>query len=141
MKTLFLAIALWGCALAGSGPALAENDYSVCGVDNSALVVPFIASLQKAVAAGDKAAVAAMVSYPIVLTVDGQEVEVADTDGFLKLYDKVITQFVKDGIARQGLGDEDIFFNQNGIMVAPEGQIWIMQEGAALRIYAINSIE
>ncbi len=58
----------------------------------------FFDTLKKAVAAGDKEAVAAMVDYPFQARIDGKAVKIRDTAHFIADYDKVVTAKVKHAL-------------------------------------------
>jgi len=81
----------------------------------------FFAQLQKAVAADDRQAVAAMVEYPIEATIGGRNVKIRDAKHFVTNYGKVITPKVKDAVIRQRY--EDLFANWQGVMIG-DGEVW-----------------
>ena len=133
----------WGLAVAAlvailSGTALAKEDYSFIGIEDASQVPKFITSLQKAVAAGDKQAVAGMVSYPLMVTLGGQDVELDGAAAFVARYDQIMTEAVKASVLAQGLKPEDVFVNRQGVMVGDSGQIWVLPDGDVLRISEIR---
>jgi hypothetical protein len=60
----------------------------------------FLAQLQRASQAGERAAVAAMVRYPIAVSIGGLRVPFADAAALLDRYDDVFTPALRDVIAR-----------------------------------------
>lgn len=129
---LFLAVGL----LAAPTDGQAKEDYSFIGIKDAAQVPKFVASLQKALAADDKNAVAALVSYPLMVSLGGQDLEVADKAAFVRDYDRIITKEIKQNILAQPLGD--IFVNKQGVMVGTDGKVWALPDGKALRIAVIR---
>lgn len=78
-------------------------------------------ALQKAVAAGDKDAVAQMILYPLEGAIDGKQT-IQDAGQFVRDYDKIVTPAIADAIARQKFAD--VMVNKNGIMFG-NGQAWL----------------
>lgn len=81
-----------------------------------------IEQFQKAVAAKDAAAVAMLVQYPFVATIDGKKVTVKDPAGFVSRYDKIVTPPIADAIVKQKYAD--LFVNYKGVMFG-DGQAWV----------------
>lgn len=79
-------------------------------------------SLQQAVASGDRAAVAALVRYPLKVGTQGASREVSDAATFQREYDRIITAPVARAIAAQSF--DTVFVNQQGVMIG-SGQVWI----------------
>ncbi len=77
---------------------------------------------QKAVAGGDKEAVAALVGYPIDVTIDGKKTSIKDTAGFVRNYDKIITPAIAEVIQAQKYSD--LLVNGQGVMFG-SGETWI----------------
>jgi predicted component of type VI protein secretion system len=98
----------------------------------------FFAKRQKAVAAEDKAAVAAMVNYPLLSHSNAGSVQIKDAKHFLADYDKLITAKVKTAVAKQTYAT--LFTNWQGVMIG-DGEIWFDQVGDSLevKVYAINN--
>jgi hypothetical protein len=67
MRIALVLIAL----LATSWPVFADNPYANAGISDPAHVTQFVARLKQAVAADDRAAVAAMVNYPLTVNASG----------------------------------------------------------------------
>lgn len=78
-------------------------------------------ALQKAVAAGNKDAVAQMILYPLEGAIDGKQT-IQDAGQFVRDYDKIVTPAIADAIARQKFAD--VMVNKNGIMFG-NGQAWL----------------
>jgi len=97
----------------------------------------FFDNLKKAVAAGDKAAVAAMIEYPFQARIGGKSLKIRDAAHFIADYDQVITAKVKHAL--QGQAYETLFANWQGVMVG-EGELWFSGVGDAdvIKVTAIN---
>lgn len=97
----------------------------------------FFDNLKKAVAAGDKAAVAAMIEYPFQVRIGGKSLKIRDAAHFIADYDQVITAKVKNAL--QGQTYETLFANWQGVMVG-QGEIWFSGVGDAdvIKVTAIN---
>ncbi|MCW5580816.1 MAG: hypothetical protein KIS72_05720, partial [Luteimonas sp.] len=78
--------------------------------------------LKQGLAAGDKAAVAALVVYPLEVTIDGKKRKIANAGQFTDAWDKIVTAEVAQAVARQEY--RDAFVNWQGLMVG-EGEVWI----------------
>ena len=65
----------------------------------------FLAELQRAVAAGDRQAVATMIRYPVMVSIAGAglRVPINDAADFLTRYDDILTSSLRDEIARASL--------------------------------------
>ena len=81
-----------------------------------------IVALQKAVAEHDAKGVAALVSYPIGVEINGKETNVKSAQVFEENYDGIITPSIADAITKQQYGD--LFVNYQGIMFG-DGEVWI----------------
>ncbi|WP_075354306.1 hypothetical protein [Desulfovibrio sp. DV] len=114
----------------------AKEDYSFVGIKDASQVPKFVASLQKALAADDKNAVAGMVSYPLMVSIGGEDLEIADKAAFVSQYDRILTKEIKQNILAQPLND--IFVNKQGVMVGSDGKVWALPDGKALRIAVIR---
>lgn len=78
--------------------------------------------LQRAVAAKDAAAVAALVDYPLQTTVDGKKARIKDAAAFVAQYDKIVTPAIADAIVEQKYSE--LFVNYKGVMFG-SGQVWL----------------
>ena len=67
MRAVLALIAL----MVTAGSAAGENPYAAAGISNPANVTQFVARLKQAMAADDRAAVAAMVNYPMTVHASG----------------------------------------------------------------------
>lgn len=137
-RRLMLELAVCAVLAALPGICLAKADYSFIGVKSESQVTQFLTQLQKAVAAGDRQAVAKMVSYPLMAVIDGQDVEIAAEADFVARYDQILTEDVRADILAQGLKAEDVFVNKDGVMVGDSGRIWALPDGKGLRISEIR---
>ena len=82
----------------------------------------FLNQLQKAIANKDKKAVAAMVDYPLTITVNHKEIDIADDHAFIKAYDKIFTDRLVKIILDQKYAD--LFAKDTGVMIGPHGELW-----------------
>ena len=73
-----------------------------------------IRQLQRAVAANDTAAVAALVNYPFVTVRDGESLRVADAEAFVREYDRIMTPPIAEAIKRQKYSQ--LMVNYKGVM-------------------------
>lgn len=81
-----------------------------------------IVAFQKAVADGDKQAVAALVDYPIGVTIDGKPKTIKDAQAFVADCDRFMTPAIVKVITEQKY--EDLFVNDKGVMFG-SGEAWI----------------
>jgi hypothetical protein len=81
-----------------------------------------IQAYQKAVADGDKAAVAALVEYPIKVDIDGGKTTVGDPAVFVRDYDKIVTPAIARAIEAQKYSE--LMVNGQGVMFG-NGETWI----------------
>ena len=97
----------------------------------------FFDALKKAIAADDKAAVAAMVDYPFQARIGGKAVKIRDAAHFVSDYDKIITAKVKQAVAQQTYAG--LFANWQGVSIG-DGEIWFSGVGKdnKVKITAIN---
>ena len=81
-----------------------------------------IRELQQAVTANDEAAVAALVDYPFATVRDGQPLNVADADAFVREYDRIMTPAIAEAIKRQKYSQ--LMVNYKGVMFG-NGEAWV----------------
>ncbi|WP_454831204.1 hypothetical protein [Pseudoxanthomonas wuyuanensis] len=81
-----------------------------------------IESLQQAVAANDSAAVAALISYPIDVEINGRKTTLKDEKAFIADYDKFMTPAIAKAIADARYAD--VLVNWQGVMLG-NGEVWI----------------
>lgn len=89
--------------------------------DAAAYETVFIA-LQQGVARGDRAAVAALMRYPLRVDVAGKQRQIRDAATFEREYDSIVTRNVARTIAAQSF--DTVFANQQGVMIG-NGQVWL----------------
>ena len=123
---LRLASALGLALLAAPLPALANNDDTDETIQrllgDPAPYRAMITRFQEAVRAHDAKAVAALVSYPITVTIAGKKTEISSADAFVGNYDAIVTPMIAASIADQSY--DDLFVNWRGIMFG-SGEAWI----------------
>ncbi len=137
MKVMVHALLMCCCIVVFASAAFAENDYSTIGVDDPAKVARFINDLQNAINAGDREALANMMSYPLMVVIGDDDVEIKGKEEFIEQYDAIMSPDLKDNIAGQGLKDEDIFVNRRGIKIGG-GDTWAMGEDGNVRIFILR---
>lgn len=81
-----------------------------------------ILAYRQAVAHGDKAAVAALVEYPIKVEMDGSKTTIEDSQAFVRDYDKIVTPAIARAI--EGQKYSELMVNSKGVMFG-SGQTWI----------------
>ena len=136
LRCLALGLLLAAGLMAVATACEAKEDYSFVGIKDASQVPKFVASLQKALAAEDKNAVAGLVSYPLMVSVGGEDLEIENKAAFVSQYDRIITKEIKQNILAQPLND--IFVNKQGVMVGTDGKVWALPDGKALRIAVIR---
>ena len=83
---------------------------------------PVIRAFQKAVAAKDAAAVAALVEYPLKVKLGGKSASIANAREFVAHYGEIVTPAMASAIASQPYGK--LFVNYQGVMFG-SGEAWI----------------
>ena len=81
-----------------------------------------IGAFQQAVRDGDAAAAAALVSYPIAVTVAGDDREIGDADAFAAAFPEIVTPAIAAAVLDQAIGD--MFVNAEGVMLG-DGEVWV----------------
>ncbi|MET0893669.1 MAG: hypothetical protein ABWY01_08895 [Pseudoxanthomonas sp.] len=81
-----------------------------------------IEAYQKAVASGDKAGVAALVRYPLEVTIEGSRTTIRDASAFAQQYDRIITPAIARAVTTQKYAE--LLVNQKGVMFG-NGETWI----------------
>lgn len=126
IKKLPFALLLTLCA---SAAVFADSDKetdarldTLMGADSHGQYHQFLNELQKAVKEKDKKTVAAMVDYPITVTVSHKETDIADSRAFIQAYDSVFTERLVNIILHQTYAA--LFVNSKGVMVGPQGELW-----------------
>ncbi|WP_041778378.1 hypothetical protein [Beijerinckia indica] len=97
----------------------------------------FLTRLQKAIAASDKESIAELIDYPLQIKIGGKAVKIKDKQHFVTDYDEVITQTIKDVVAKQTYAT--LFVNWQGAAIG-DGKIWFSSVGKnkKIRVTAIN---
>jgi hypothetical protein len=95
----------------------------------------FLVQLQNAVKAGDKADVAAMISYP--LQVNGsRKTRIKTQAQFLSQYETIIDAHVRQALAKQSA--KCLFGNYQGAMIG-DGEVWFSeQENGVMKVITVN---
>ncbi len=127
-------------AAAAAAPASAQSaaavDATLDGLfGEHAPYAAFLAALRKAVAAGDRHAVAGMVSYPLTAHAGGHAVTVRDARQFAAQWDRIMTPAVVAAIGRQDYAT--LFANDEGVMIG-DGQVWFAAVNGRVLITGIN---
>jgi hypothetical protein len=78
--------------------------------------------LQRGVAAGDRAAVAGLMRYPVRVSIAGKSRKIADAATFQRDYDTIVTPALATLIAAQKF--DTLFVNWQGVMLG-QGEVWI----------------
>jgi hypothetical protein len=132
MRAALVLIAL----LTMSGSALADNPYAAAGISNPMQVTQFLARLKQAVAADDRATVAAMINYPLTVhTSGGASTTYHDAAALRANYARVFTPEVKAAVAAAKA--DDLFTRDQGVMIG-NGEVWMNEIRGSMRIITIN---
>ena len=147
MKRLARLALLLFLSVAGAGMAAPTRE---SGTDVAAAIdslhgdhVPFRAAfdaLQRAVAAHDAAAVAALVRFPIEVNPGRAPVTIASPGQFIAQYDRIVTPAIAAVVAQQSW--DALFVNAQGVMLG-DGEVWLAGECAdaactAMRVRVIT---
>lgn len=98
-----------------------QNRFAVAGL-NEQETEAFFASFKEAVAKGEKRTVAAMVSYPIRVTVkSGRRMRLSNPAAFIKAYDQIFHDEFKQLIAKTEA--TDLWAKSAGV-ATPRGEVW-----------------
>ena len=121
LRALFAVAACAAPALAVADPS-ATNGAIDQAFGDHAKYEAVILSFQKAVAAHDAAAVAELVSYPIVVSVNGRKSTIQSAKAFIAAYDAIMTPDIVAAVTTQKY--EDLFVTSHGVMFG-NGQVWV----------------
>lgn len=106
------------------------------GADIARMSRAFLAQLQTAVYEGDRAKVASMVSYPLLVIHGGRKTRIKTKAEFLAKYDTVFDTHVQKAIAQQSA--RCLFGNYQGAMIG-DGELWFaQQQDGAMKIITVN---
>jgi hypothetical protein len=108
---------------------------SVAGFDNVKQFTGFYANLRRAVAKGNKEAVAKRISYPLVINSSNKKRSILNQSQFITEYNTIMTAKVKKALANQRL--DELFIRDMGVMIG-DGELWIAPVNNKPGIYAIN---
>lgn len=129
--------------VAFTGPATAQTAASVNSTldtlfGSHAPYHKFFDTLQKAIAADDRQTVASLVDYPVEVQIGGKTTKIADAAHFTAAYDRIVTDKVKQAVARQTYAT--LFANAQGVSIG-DGEIWFsgIGDGSTIKIIAINN--
>ena len=114
-----------------------DNPLEVAGVTDYAAFKEQFLAFQRAVAQDDREQAATFALYPIRVNVGKVAVNVADTDAFVKQYDRILTEDVRKALAAQDVNT--LFANSKGIMVG-NGEIWFGVAPGTPEKYGIISV-
>jgi hypothetical protein len=99
-----------------------QGRYSAAGL-NEREVEQFFLSFQDAIARGDKEKVAAMVAYPIPVSLaSGRRVRVRNRADFLRNYERIFDRAFRRFILQTRV--EDLWARWSGV-ATPRGEIWV----------------
>lgn len=97
----------------------------------------FLAELQAAVSKGDKAKVAGMISYPLLVIHSSSKTRIRTEEQFLSRYDSIFDAHVRQAIAQQSA--KCLFGNYQGTMIG-DGEVWYReQDSGGMKIVTVNT--
>jgi hypothetical protein len=155
---LMVALCLWGCqsqeqaepegaavdsTVQESVPPVSDGDFTAAGLETGE-VETFFASLEQAVASDNRRKVASLIAYPLTVDVAGEPLTIRDEADFVRAYDAVVTNAVKQAIADADA--ETLFANWQGVRIG-QGEVWfsgvyeeddVEEQDYVLKITAIN---
>lgn len=112
-----------------------NNPYEVAGITSAAAFSHYLNKLQKDVAAGNKAAVAESIAYPLRVNNNGKSVDIRTKKEFIAKYNSIMTASVKKQLLAQK--EDKVTVNWKGVMIGG-GALWIGQFGENIGVFAIN---
>ena len=121
-----------------SDAARADNPYAAAGISDPAKVTQFLARLKQAMATDDRAAIAAMVKYPLTVHPStGRPATYRNAAALSANYARVFTPEVRAAVA--AAKPDDLFARDQGVMIG-NGEIWMNDIGGSMKIITINPI-
>lgn len=124
-----------GTSMPNVAPAIDDHTAVNASIDrllgDHARYQTVIEAYRKAVAEGDKAAVAALVDYPIKVDLGGSMTTIRDPAAFVRDYDRIVTPAIARAIKTQEYSE--LLVNGQGVMFG-NGETWIngvCREGSA----------
>jgi hypothetical protein len=83
--------------------------------------IKFFLQLQDAIKRDDRKAVSSMISFPLLVTLDGRKARIRNTREFLRNYDKIMTTSVRCAIVRSN--SSDVWGKYSGFTIG-SGTLW-----------------
>ena len=121
-----------------------EGKYSLAGLDNESEVNAFFLNFQSAIVKHDKAKVAAMIDYPIDVTLStGNNLKIPNSVKLLKYYDHIFDKRFTNIISKKKT--EELWANSQGVSTET-GEIWLggVYKGKSneyvIKVIAINGV-
>lgn len=102
---------------------------NVAGFKSASNVRAYYANLQRAVAKGDKAGVAARVRFPLGVYGGDRKMVIKNKAQLMNQYDKIFTKDIKKTLAETKF--DDLFVNSDGASVG-QGSIWIVPSASGM---------
>jgi hypothetical protein len=122
MRILLIALSLL-FAVPASAQTVADVNATIDSVlGDHAAYEEAIGAIKFAIAEGDAAGVATWVSYPITVSVGGEDVVLENEEQFVDRYDGFMTDDIVEAVATQDY--ENLFVNADGVMFG-NGQLWL----------------
>lgn len=117
--------------------ACQDSTVDLQGADFAQKSRTFLSGLQSAVKAEDKAKVAAMISYPVLVIHGSRRTHIKTKAEFLNQYDAIFDAQVRQAIAQQSA--KCLFGNYQGAMIG-DGEVWFReQQNGTMKIVTVNS--
>ncbi|HEY5975974.1 MAG TPA: hypothetical protein VIU41_14665 [Geobacteraceae bacterium] len=119
-----------------------HSRFSIAGITKEQEMTSFFAKFQVAVARRDRNKVAAMVHFPLEVTLaTGSRRKMTGRDEFLAQFDNIFDQKFSATIA--GMREESLLANGSGV-ATPLGEVWFQKKGKgasrAIRVVKINGV-
>lgn len=117
-------------------PSMSDQLVDVAGFDSAKQFTGYFANLKRAVANGNRDAVAKRVSYPLAVNLaNGTRRSILNEKQFKNEYTSIMTSGVRQALSRQNVNE--VFINYRGVSVG-NGTMWIGVIDGKPGIYAIN---
>ncbi|MBM7566858.1 hypothetical protein [Paenibacillus sacheonensis] len=124
-------------ALISTEMSAGKNPFEVAGIENPQAFIDVFDTVKTAIAQGDKAEVANRILYPLRVNGPSGSEKIQTRGDFVKRYDAIITQPIKDAIARQS--SDNLFVNYQGVMVG-NGEMWFAGSADTPQVIGIIAI-
>lgn len=139
MKIIFaFVLSLLVFASLCSATSVAQKDkyaYAVAGIDDADAADKFFLEIKQAVEKNERDKIAALVSYPINVSIKGRRTKLRSKAELLKNYNTVFNETVKQALAKSAAPS---FVNYQGVMIG-DGEIWFNLVKNKFKIIAINN--